>query len=58
MQNGYKHLASKYRKVFCFTNDNLFFARRLDEHERTLAVLTLRIEELFPNIVYVINDLG
>ena len=34
-----------------------FFARRLDEHERTLEVLTLRIEESFPNHVYVINDL-
>ena len=34
-----------------------FFGRRLDEHERTLAVLTLRIGESFPNRVYVINDL-
>ena len=34
-----------------------FFGRCLDEHERTLAVLTLRIGESFPNRVYVINDL-
>ena len=26
-----------------------FFGRRLDDDERTLAVLTLRIEESFPN---------
>ena len=35
-----------------------FFVRRLQENERTLAILTLRIEESFPNEVELINDLN
>ena len=33
-----------------------FFVRRLQENERTLAILTLRIEKSFPNEVELIND--
>ena len=35
-----------------------FFGRRLQENERTLAILTFRIEESFPNEVRLINDLN
>ena len=35
-----------------------FFVRRLQENERTLAILTLRIEQSFPNEVELINDLN
>ena len=35
-----------------------FFVRRLQENERTLAILTLRIEESFPNEVELINYLN
>ena len=36
---------------------NTVFVRRLQENERTLAILTLRIEESFPNKVGLVNDL-
>lgn len=35
-----------------------FFVCRLQENERTLAFLTLRIKESFPNEVELINDLN
>ena len=35
-----------------------FFVRPLQESERNLAILTLRIEESFPNEVGLINDLN
>ena len=35
-----------------------FFVRRLQENERTLAILTLRIEESFPNEFELISDLN
>ena len=35
-----------------------FFVCHLQENERTLAILALRIEESFPNEVELINDLN
>ena len=36
----------------------IFFVRRLQENQRTLAILTLRIEESFPKEFELISDLN
>ena len=49
--------AQRQRQTASYDSAADFFVRRLQENERTLAILTLRIEKSFPNEVELISDL-
>ena len=50
--------AQRQRQTASYDSAADFFVRRLQENERTLAILTLRIEKSFPNEVELISDLN